>query len=393
MQNLYPTKELLRKGKDNALCFPNTTPKYVELLASDKALQKASLKSIQLSRKCNLLQIRGDQIKDEDKLAVVPRAEMPINDIASKPQIVPLPSESFYDIVDTGSTVSTVSSFRIDSKRTFTNIGNREKSLFRVASNHLHSSNSEYEINVLHYENDVPSGNRLSHLAPFSLNSAGTNSPPIENVGAVAIQNDYENYNNKRDVMGETHGKWDVNRAIRDIKYSWEDADNWILPSLKRKYKNPYEIQNFGRHDGKPYDCNVKYSWQVVGTSTQTSRSLLRDLLNDYDAADCNKSGYKVCGVKYSWQIIGISTQTSLRDSSDPDYWSGVLVTPNKNYNEKNSRVNNKEADRAKYPENRLKRYIILNNQQTQTFSEKNIQADINAKYSWHNLIKQYLYN
>lgn len=152
----------------------------------------------------------------------------------------------------------------------------------------------------------------------------------------------------------------------------------------------------------KPYDCKIKYSWQAIGTSTQTSYSLLQDLLNDTDTKS-NMSAYKICNIKYSWQIIGTSTQASLCaiNYNDQDYWNGMLLTPTKNYNENNIQIDNNETGctklqdhSAKYLEKRLKRYLILNNQQTQTFAEKEVQADTNdyyAKYSWHNLIKQCL--
>lgn len=406
LQNLFSSKNLSCKEKDNALRFPNTTLTHIEPPANDKELRRASSKSIRLSRKCDLLQMRQGRIEDEDKYAIMPKVEMPINDIVSKPQIVSSPSESFYDIVDIASSVSmlSVSSFGgIEKKKTFANIGNREKSLSRVVSDRPHSSNSEYEINVLHYEDDVPSGSKFPHFAALHSNSLGTNWPPAENPRATKIQNDDENYGNKRNVAKSQHWKsWDANKTVCDIKYSWETADDWMLPSGRTRYNDPYGIQNFRRYGGKSRDCEIKYSWQVIGTGTQTSCSLLQGLLNNNDTEDRNpKSAFKVCGVKYSWQIIGIGTQASLHDRSDPDYWSGILLTPNKNYNEYNvSQIGNDEVngaklrDDAKYPERRLKRYVILNNQQTQTFAEKNVQADVNdfyAKYSWHNLIKRYL--
>jgi len=98
-----------------------------------------------------LLQIKESQSKHENILAILPKIEAN-NNIVNKP-VVSLPSQSFYNIVDTISMVSTqsISSFKIENKKTFANIINRKKSVHSIASNHLHPSNSEYEINVFHY--------------------------------------------------------------------------------------------------------------------------------------------------------------------------------------------------------------------------------------------------
>lgn len=403
LQNSCPSETLSFRKNNNMhiLHFPNTTP--VQSLVNNKELHKTSSKSIELSRKYNLSQMKESQIKDEDKFAVIPKIEMPISDIISKSQIVSLPSESvisFYDITDTCSTVSilSASSFNIENKKTFASIGNRKKSGSKIVSSHLHPSNSECEINVLHYENDISLEDEVPYFAPFYSKSL-TNWSSTGVSGIAKNKDDNEHFDNKETTIEESHQNSNVNESIHNIKYSWQAINDWTSPFEKREYKNPHGIKNPKTYGAKPHECKIRYSWQVIGTSTQTSYSLLQSLLNDSNVEN-QKSAYKMCSVKYSWQIIGISTQVSLHNCNDPNYWSGILLTPNKNYNENNSQVVNNETDcieaqnYTKYREKRLNRYLILNNQQTQTYAEKDIQADINdqhTKYSWHNLLKQYL--
>jgi len=390
-QNSYSSKRLSRKERNNALRFPNTVPAQTESL-TDKDLRKASSRSIKLSKKCDLSQMKESQMKYEDTLALLPKTETPISSTVNKP-VVSLPSQSFYDIVDTVSTVSTPSltNFKVENKKTFANIVNRAKSISRTSN---HSSNSEYEINVLHYENDILSRNNFPQFSQSQLKSTNTNWSSVYNCSSIKIQDDNNNLADERNAA-ESY-TWDEGKIAGDtVKHSWK-IDNWMLSSQRKEPDNAREIKIAETSGRSPYDCKIKYSWQVIGTGTQTSYTLLQDLLNNMED---NKSAYKMCSIKYSWQIIGISTQVSLHDHNEPDYWSGMVLTPNKNYNDE-VKIGINETDRAKlhdhvrYPEGRLKKYLILNNQQTQTFAEKEIQADPNdcyAKYSWHKLIKQYL--
>ncbi|KAL6259728.1 hypothetical protein P5V15_009641 [Pogonomyrmex californicus] len=383
------SKRLSRKRKDNMLCFPNTTFTQFESSANDQDLHKASSRSIELSRKCDLSRVKENQIKRRDMIAVLPKIEAPISSVMSK-SAVSSESQSFHDIVNSISTVLplSVSSLKIKNKRTFANIVKRKESLSSVTSNHLHPTNSEYEINVLHYENDIPR-NDFSHFTQSHLKSTNTNWSFTDDYSLTKIQN-YD-FTKEKNVM-ENKAK-----AAHDIKYSCE-INNWILPSQREERDSICETKIIGKNGRNPYDCKIKYSWQVIGTSTQTSYSLLQDLLNNSDIEDHNRNIYKM-RIKYSWQIIGMSTQASLHSCSDPDYWNGILLAPNKNCNENEAQIGNNETvakprDHVKYLEKRSKKYLILNNQQTQTFAEKEIQADTsdcNAKYSWHNLIKQYL--
>ncbi|XP_036150996.1 uncharacterized protein LOC105834845 [Monomorium pharaonis] len=386
-QNSRTPKRLSHREKISALQFPNRVPALQsELLTDNKDLRKASSRSIKLSRKCNLSQMKKSQMKQEDILALLPKIEA-ISSVIRKP-IVSLPSKSTYNIVDI---TSTLSSCKIENKKTFANIVNKAKSISSTVSNHLHSSNSEYEINVLHYENDFPLRSNCPQFAQSHSKSDITNWSSVYNCDLVKSQTD--NLTNERNAIKDH--KCNEGKTVDDIKYSWE-MNNW-MPLPQRKETNACEIKIAERNARGPYDCKIKYSWQVIGISTQTSHTLLQNLLSSVSTED-NKSAYKMC-IKYSWQIIGISTQASLHDYNDLDYWNGMLLTPSKNCNENEVEIGNaktyvKPQDYAIYPEKRLKRYLILNNQQTQTFAEKEVQADPNdfyAKYSWHNLIKQYL--
>jgi len=186
-------------------------------------LHKASSRSIKLSRKCDLSQIKESQSKHKNIFAILPKLEASNNNVINKP-VVSLPSQSFYNIVDTISTVSTqsMSSFKIKNKKTFANIVNREKSVHSTVSNHLHPSNSEYEINVLHYENDILSKNNIPQFAQSHLKSTNTNWSSAYNCSLAGIQNDNNNFANERNAI-KCH-RWDEcdGKTVDDIKYSWK---------------------------------------------------------------------------------------------------------------------------------------------------------------------------
>lgn len=380
-----PSKKLFHENRNSTLHFPNTMFEQFASLTSNKDLCKTSSKSIKLSRKCNLSQIKEDRIKDEDKFALVPRIKTTIS--MSKSPVVSLSSQSFYDCTDTVSTGSTLSapSFKIENKKTFANI--ERKSVSRIASQYLHPDNSEYEINVLHYENDVLPGTNFSHSLQSHLNSFNTNYFSMDDSSLAEIQTKNRKTNKKNLIKSNQQ---EIDSTIHDIKYSWE-IDDWMPSRQRTKCDN--RIKDVKIYNKKSHDCEMKYSWQVIGTSAQTSYTLLQNLLNNINAKN-NKFAYKMCSIKYSWQIIGTGTQASLLDNyNDPDYWSGILLTGNKNCNENSPEIDNNETDCTKLqdPEEGLKKYLMLNNQQTQTFADKEIQAnsiDCCAKYSWHKLIK-----
>lgn len=407
-QNAYPFNMFSYKKKHNSLCFPNTIFIQSKLLnvnnrnlrqSKIKHMHKISSKSIELSRKYNLLQ-RKDDVKHEDKFAIMPKAAMPTSYIISKSQIISKLSQSLNNITNNFSTISTssLSNFKIRNKEVFASTGNKYKSISSVTSIHLHPSSCELEVNILNYETDILLRNKISHSTLPHLNPPDTKFLSNEAGHLAKIQDDKDEFDNQNTI--DKYYKWNANKDTRDVKYLWKTVDN-LLPSYQiKRFDSLHEIEKFGIYNKKPYDCKIKYSWQVIGISTQTSYKLLQDLLHDDANIKANKSAYKMCNIKYSWQIIGISTQASLHSYNDLDYWNGILLTPNKDYNKYNSYINNngtdyvKVQDHTKYSTGRLKQYLILNNQQTQTFSEKEIQTDINhcyKKYSWQNLIKQYL--
>ncbi|KAL0099114.1 hypothetical protein PUN28_020276 [Cardiocondyla obscurior] len=390
-QNMRTSKELSLKEKNNRVRFLNTVLVQSGLVTDNKDLRKISSRSIKLSRKCNLPQMKESQTKHENISPPLPKIETLVSSVANKPDLSP--SQSFYDMISTASTASasSLSSFKIEKMKTFVNIVNRERPRSDITSNHLYPSNSEYEINVLHYENDITSGNNISQLAQSHLKSINTDLSSTYNFHST--ENHDNNFANQQSAMKSLTR--DKDKTKSNVKYSWE-TDNWVPPSQRKGLDNPREMKIAEKNGENPYRCKIKYSWQVIGIGTQTSHTLLQNLLNNVGD---NKSAYKM-RVKYSWQIIGTSTQASLNDYNDPDYWNGILLTPSKNYNRNETEISNNKANRVKLygftrsSEERLKKCLILSNQQTQTFADKEIQADPTdcyAKYSWHHLIKQYL--
>ncbi|XP_050448748.1 uncharacterized protein LOC126850110 isoform X1 [Cataglyphis hispanica] len=294
LQNSCPLKKLFCKKKNNMLHFPNTMLVQFQL-SKKKNLHKTSSKSIKLSRKYNLSQIRENQLRYEDKSVVLPKMEASISNIKiSKSSVISLQSQSFHDFTDTVSTVSILSlpSFKLENKKTYANIENR-KLVSRFVSNHLQSNNSEHEINVLHYGNDNLVENDLSHFSQSYLksNTNWSSTDNINSINSIKMQDPY--------------------KIMRNIKYSWK-TDNGMPPSQRKKYNNKHEIKNMEWYDRKPYNCKIKYSWQVIGTSTQTSCGLLQDLLDDTDTRD-NMSAYKM----YMEQILEELTKQSLSDKSE----------------------------------------------------------------------------
>ena len=167
------------------------------------------------------------------------------------------------------------------------------------------------------------------------------------------------------------------NKLDCQIKYSWQDIKNWMSPQEKEIIK----LEN------KHYDCKKTYSWQILGTSTQTSEQLLQNIDENYD-----NEKYQ-CKVKYSWQIVGKSTQASINDyenysNVNEDYWRGVILSPRKNHHKRNEIEAPKEFSK---PGNKI---LILYCQGTQTLSDKKTQTDLTdcrVTYSWENLINQHL--
>ncbi|XP_076391134.1 uncharacterized protein LOC143265070 [Megachile rotundata] len=120
--------------------------------------------------------------------------------------------------------------------------------------------------------------------------------------------------------------------------------------------------------------CKIKYSWEVIGRASQTSRTLLESLIEgNFDEPS------QPCRVKYSWQIIGIATQTCERDFS-AEYSLAPLLSA------RSPRIRRDATDSTK-PSTVLrngKRYIVLNNQCTQTFAHKANQSNFSEMHATH---------
>lgn len=153
---------------------------------------------------------------------------------------------------------------------------------------------------------------------------------------------------------------------------SWGQDDHSILPLLARKESqigNDTEL----REDQDRRPCRIKYSWQVIGTSSQTSRTLLESLVKENGYLD-DESIYN-CSVKYSWQIIGIATQTSIKDFTLPGCRSVVSFLPAKSNNVCRNAKATRDAPVVATVWRNGKKFIVLNNQYTQTFAHKGSQT------------------
>lgn len=184
----------------------------------------------------------------------------------------------------------------------------------------------------------------------------------------------------------------DTNNAPVEMKYSWQDLANWIPPSEKKKINEGR--QNFYINDKqKDIECKIKYSWQIVGLSSQTSNTFIaQNNLTD------DSNNYNCC-IKYSWQIIGTGTQASLHDINtkklQDDYWNGKILMPNQCKYIPNIFNNNRKnvGNLGGYNKNKN---CILYCEITQTTADKCFQTDLTdcrVKYSWQNLTKSYLHS
>lgn len=199
----------------------------------------------------------------------------------------------------------------------------------------------------------------------------------VNNDSLTRCQANLYSSNIKKDKEQEMHSSdYENIHSPVEIKYSWHDLENWIPPSAKKKIAEKFSLTN-KKLDENNFECKIKYSWQIIGVSTQTSKTLLNITKSD---ALINQ-----CSIKYSWQIIGRSTQTSLHDKSqfiDDNYWIGRILTPNNTSDSANNKNNNKKC--------------MVYNEYIQTSAEKALQTeltDCRVKYSWQNLTKPYLYS
>ncbi|XP_047346510.1 uncharacterized protein LOC124947856 [Vespa velutina] len=191
------------------------------------------------------------------------------------------------------------------------------------------------------------------------------------------------------------------NNQRYDIKCSFEDINCIGMPEKRSWLIKTSEAKENKRCMEDGCDCKIKYSWQIIGTSSQTSKVLLHNDLeeNQSQFSDHNdKSSTYKCEIKYSWQIVGTGTQVALQNINDTDYWTGVIFSPNIHRNRKSFIDGEKKKTCNDIDWCELqgwkKKCIILNNQCIQTLAEKKTQTDIldcNVKYSWQDLILRHL--
>ncbi|CAK9817687.1 hypothetical protein ANTQUA_LOCUS9526 [Anthophora quadrimaculata] len=181
--------------------------------------------------------------------------------------------------------------------------------------------------------------------------------------------------------------------------YPWKEAssfDGKKNPSTVCE-KDGTKLQKIERY----HPCRIKYSWQVVGTSSQTSETLLANLAKEKEkekeeggALDDDESMVRSCSVKYSWQIIGITTQTCAKDFTVEGCRSAVSFLSARTENRGGYGCNNSNAkDTSSESAARVgtfwrngKRFIVLNNQCTQTFAHKENQTVFTELYELQNV-------
>ncbi|XP_034191592.2 uncharacterized protein LOC117609407 [Osmia lignaria lignaria] len=122
----------------------------------------------------------------------------------------------------------------------------------------------------------------------------------------------------------------------------------------------------------KEHPCKIKYSWQVVGKGSQTSRTLLESIIkaNSFDDESIHQ-----CAIKYSWQIIGMSTQTSKRDFAIAEGHPIASFSLAKIKRPRSNVMKASEPAQTVTVWRNGKRFILLNNQCTQTIAHKTNQT------------------
>ncbi|XP_076661732.1 uncharacterized protein LOC143365440 [Halictus rubicundus] len=161
-------------------------------------------------------------------------------------------------------------------------------------------------------------------------------------------------------------GRYDESNASRT---ELDDTDRSIVPNAAANLSED------------AYPCKFKYSWQVLGKNTQTSRTLLEHLLQDMFNDDDDTTAY-ACSIKYSWQIIGISTQTSKEDlvasrlSARSDEIRNIDGTSSKSSSKPSSKPSSISPAPTKPPRRSLNKAFLTSTQGTQTCAHKEIQTN-----------------
>ncbi|XP_015184868.1 PREDICTED: uncharacterized protein LOC107070844 [Polistes dominula] len=266
--------------------------------------------------------------------------------------------------------------------------------------NRLYNSYSEHMMKIVNYENETQ---LLQMYYPKVCNLCCS----IEEKKGIKRSMSVIQYNRSTQYISDiktSHSDLHIrqNKFSNNVKnnsykvrYSLENINRTCIPEKNACLIGACKVEENKRYMKADYDCKIKYSWQIIGTSSQTSKVLLDNILEENQRQFSNNK----CEVKYSWQIIGTGTQVALENNNDADYWNGVIFSPNIHRYENTVVID--ENNKNTYNYNGLcekqacrKKCLILNNQYTQTLAEKNIQTDVidsKAKYSWENLILQHL--
>ncbi|KAL2741073.1 CRLF3 factor [Vespula squamosa] len=284
------------------------------------------------------------------------------------------------------------------------NNGNRKEDI--NMKNKLYTSYSEHMMKIVNYNSET----RLLHMyhpkicylccSTEKKNNIKRSISAIRYSKSTQCVFDIKNNNSYLHISQSKHNNLNDNQQY-NVQCSFEDINCISMPE-----KSSCLIKTCKAKENKQYmeaecNCKIKYSWQIIGTSSQTSKVLLHNVLeenqNQFSDHNNKPSTYK-CEVKYSWQIVGTETQVALQNSNDTDYWTGVIFSPNIHRNKKTV-IDEKKKNT--YNDIGLcelqacrKKCIILNNQCIQTLAEKKTQTDIldcKVKYSWQDLILQHL--
>ena len=180
---------------------------------------------------------------------------------------------------------------------------------------------------------------------------------------------------NRNDTIETTHNKILATRNFHN--HSLENINCSIISFLTKNQPQSQDCANLQKNN---HVCRIKYSWQVIGIGSQTSKTLLNNLVEENNLHD-GESVYN-CSVKYSWQIIGIATQTSQKDFTIPGCRSSMSFL--------SARTNRRFAKETVCNSppvtvwRKGKRFIVLNNQYTQTFTHKECQTIFTELYKKH---------
>ncbi|OAD60677.1 hypothetical protein WN48_05239, partial [Eufriesea mexicana] len=244
----------------------------------------------------------------------------------------------------------------------------------------LSNYNGKIQLSENNLSNDSITSSNTSNIS-IILSTTTTETVKEGNVGKQCFLDSYCNSVLKK--VGAT-----VKETISDSTIDYEDhfLKTHQTNSIEDIHSKILDTHNLQCHPQENIDhsihrnehhhlCRIKYSWQVIGTSSQTSQTLLNNLVNGNKCFD-DESVYN-CSIKYSWQIIGIATQTSWKDFTASECHSAIsFLSTNKKvicHTIKNTICDLSPETTTIWRKG--KRFIVLNNQCTQTFAHKESQT------------------